>query len=131
MDANNPLNPQPQAAPEMPQTGLPIQTPPGGAAQPNLMVSPEQHPMPDNTEGKSSGKMVFFLVAGIVMAILAAGGIYLYLNNQKQTTETTTSQPAVVATPAPQAVTEADADSVEVVDVEAEFTDVNKDLQKL
>lgn len=101
--------------------------------QPNLMVSPqtEQHPIPDNTEAKSSSKMVFFLIGGIVIAILAAGGIYLYLNNQKPVVKTESEQIAPVITPAPQAVTEEEVQSVNVSDIEAEFTDVNKDLQGL
>lgn len=130
MDASNPLNPQSQPA----QPGLSPQTPPAATpAQPNLMVSPEQHPiMTDNAEKKSSNKLVLFLVGGIIIAVLAAGGIYLYLNNQKQaTTDTGTSEPAAVATPALQAVTEEEVQSVDVIDVEAEFTDVNKDLQGL
>lgn len=118
MDNNTPVNPQTQPVPQTPQ--------------PNLMVSPQQqHPIQDSTEAKSSNKMLFFLVGGIVIAILAAGGIYLYLNNQKPVVQTQPEQIAPVITPAPQTVTEEEVQSVNVSDIEAEFTDVNKDLQGL
>lgn len=107
MDNNNPVS-QPQPDAPLPQTPL--------ASSPQV-------------EGDSK-QMIFWLVGGLVVIILVVGGIYWYLNNKSASTTSRieTSSPAVAKK---QENLDQELDSVTVSDVNADFTEVDKDLQNL
>ncbi len=112
MDPNNP-------PPAQPNISTPISTPP--------QISPA------GGEEKTSMRMLYLLVGGVLIILLAVGGIYLFLNNQNKGPKTASEQTSTVpvSTPSPEPVSEEEATSVDVGDVEAEFSTVEKDLQGL
>lgn len=104
------------------ENNTPPVTPPPAAPQQPGPVSVSTPPV-NTGEGK---KGALFFIGGIVVIVLVVFGIYWYLNNQMA------PKPEPVATTTPtQPDLESDIDSVQVTDVDAEFTDVDKDLQSL
>lgn len=120
MDSSNQqTNPQPEQQPtvlQTPQESQQTQAAPVVSAPPKIESS-----------NSSSSNILVWLIVGLIVLILAAGGIYIYLNRQE-------ARP--VQTEAPQ--TQVKEDSLEselnTIDVESEgndFVAVDQDLQSL
>lgn len=107
MDNNN-LQPQPQQILQPTPSSTPMVPPPGPA--------------------ESNKKIIIWLILGLLVIILAVGGIYLYLSSL-QKSETTTSQRT--PTPVAEENLENDLNAIEVGDLEQEFVSVDQDLQNL
>jgi cytoskeletal protein RodZ len=107
--------------PAVPVVGNPTPTP-TPAPQP---VSP----IGTVPEQKSSSKMLMWLVGGVVLVILVVGGIYFYLNSQQKAALTTTDQKPSI--PKVEENLENDINSVDIGDLDKEFSTVDKDLQSL
>lgn len=118
MDNNNPA-PQPAGTttaanmnPPQPQP----QPPPSNAVQ-NAPVSGEPP--------KSSKKMIFMLVAGLVVAVVLIGGAYFYVSSRG-------AKPSQIQTPPQtQDVLDTELNRVNVEELETEFATVEADLQNL
>lgn len=92
---------------------------------PNTVVPP---PMPESSKGES--KMIFWLIGGLVLIILAVVGIYWFLGRQsnQSISEGETSTPPVSQK---QENLEQELNSVEVNEMDADFQEVDKDLSSL
>lgn len=111
MDNNNPTAQNPAVAP----------TP----------VSSQPAPVPTTPPVKEGdSKMALWLVGGLIAVIVVVGLIYWYLGS-RSTKEV--SKPLATPTPVTQKETslEEDLDAVQVGDLEAEFSQVDKDLESL
>lgn len=89
-----------------------------------------QQPMPNADPPKSEGgnKMIFWLVGGLIVVILAVLGIYFFLNSQNKLKPTqTTSAP----TQEVNGVSEDEVNSMNTSDLDGEFKGVDQDLQSL
>lgn len=115
MDNNQTNQPTQQTAPATPPVGQPA----SGGQPPTNIVQPA-------SEGNNN-KMILWLVGGLAVIILVFGGIYFYLNSQKKPQPT----PAPTSTPKAQENLESELNSVEVDNLDAEFTSVDQDLQNL
>lgn len=115
MDNNNPT-PIPNLTP--PPTN-PVQTPPNPTPT---------TPIPPLVEKGSNNKMVLWLVLGIILLGILAGGGYWFLNQQQDlsSAKENYNQPVTQKEDL-----EAELDSIDVKGAEAEFTSVDKDLQSL
>lgn len=96
-------------------------------------VSPQPTPL-QAEDNKGSNKIILWFVIGLVIVVVAVGGIYLFLSRQQAATPRTQAQTVKTQTPAstPQKSLEAD---LEAIDVESgadkEFTSIDQDLQQL
>lgn len=72
--------------------------------------------------------MVLWLIAGLVVIVLVAGGIYLYLSPKQKVTPT---KPTSTSSPTSQENLENELNTVNVEDVENDFSSVDQDLQNL
>lgn len=120
MASNNPVNTppvQPAPAPQPKPQPAPI-------AVPN-MAQPGAAP----TAG--GNKMIFWLVGGLVLIILLAGGVFLFMNRQSAKTANTQTD-RNKQTPAPVKDTfEQDLNAIDVATPGAEFDSIDQDLQGL
>lgn len=121
MDNNNPINPNP--APQ-----------PAGTTATANMNPPKPQPPPSNAvqnapvsgePPKSSKKMIFMLVAGLVVAVVLIGGAYFYVSSRG-------AKPSQIQTPPQtQDVLDTELNRVNVEELETEFATVEADLQNL
>lgn len=112
MDNNNPINPNP--APQ-----------PAGTTATANMNPPQPQPPPSNAVQKSSKKMIFMLVAGLVVAVVLIGGAYFYVSSRG-------AKPSQIQTPPQtQDVLDTELNRVNVEELETEFATVEADLQNL
>lgn len=99
----------------------PVQT---SQSTPNVVQPP---PTPAKESGDNKKTLMWF-VGGLVLVILIVGGMYLFLSSQQQKSQT-------APTPRPKAAVEEnleeDLDTVNIEDVEGEFTTVDSDLRNL
>lgn len=104
----------------------PVQVPQPTPPQPTANVAPP--PPPPAKESEDNKKTIMWLVGGLVLVILVVGVIYLLLSSQSPKSKT-------IPTPSPRAAVqenlEQDLETVNVEDIEGEFTTVDADLQKL
>lgn len=102
---------------------------------PNMAVDPQAKPqvaMDPNMSTKSGGsekKMALWLIIGLVVIILAVGGIYFYLSSQQKNVESNLHVQPPKSANAQEL--ESDLDSVNVEDVDKSFSGVDQDLQNL
>lgn len=103
------------------------QTPPAPAAPP---------PQPTVTSvAPASSKKMVIVAAGIILVALLAAGIYLLMTKkQPATTQAPVKKTAVQATPKPPETVDAldkDLSTLNVGDIESDFSSVDQDLQSL
>lgn len=110
--------------------------PPEEKIQPVIPQVP--HVTPNPQPEKESNKMILWLVLGLVLIIVAVGGIYWYLSNkQKPLTNIETATQAGTqtanSTPVPENLDTlgTQADSANVPDGAEDFSALDKDLQNL
>lgn len=119
MDNNQTNQPTQQTAPPTPPVGQPAN---GGQPATNIVQPAATQPASGN-----NNKMILWLVGGLAVVILVFGGIYFYLNSQKK--------PQIKPTPTPspqvQENLESELNSVEVDNLDAEFSTVDQDLENL
>lgn len=121
MDSNQPVNQTPTQ--QTPPTPAPQQQPQVLAQQ----TDPIPQPTPPAEGTGSKNMMIIWIIVGLIVLILAIGGVYLYMNR--------TPAPKVQTTP-PQ-TTQAQGtleDELNALDVDSEgsdFSEVDKDLQSL
>lgn len=117
----------------------PVQAPITPNVAPSAPISkPETPPQaqmpgipPVNAPSNNSNNIVVWFVVGLIIVILAVGGIYFFLNRQQtaapQTTTTQTSP-----SPSPQSNLEDELNSIDVSsEADADFAQVDQDLQQL
>ena len=92
------------------------------AAQPNPVVAQ----MPQGNGGDQK-KLVLWFISGLVLIILIVGGVYWYLTSK----QVQVPQSQISAPPKIQENLEAELDALDVMEVDAQFTTVDKDLQGL
>lgn len=106
MDNNNPVTPNPAPQPTPPQA----------------------------EENKGSNKIVLWFVIGLVIVVMAVGGIYLFLSRQQAAAPKLAPRSATTQTPKPSPAENLEAD-LNSIDVESgadkEFTSIDQDLQAL
>ena len=119
----NPIPPQPT-------------TPPAPTPQQPVLPTPQPAPVQQPPQAKvGSHKGIMWLVGGLIIGVLALGGIYLFLNSKqaanKQSTQTdNTTTPSAI----PSAQSESLDQQLNSVNVEATdsgFTSVDSDLSNL
>lgn len=93
-------------------------------AQP--MQQPPQAPQAAPPTGNN--KIMFMMVTGLVVTILIVGAVYWYLNNQKAKSYDMNS---TVKVSQPDTTLQTDLDAIEIPEVDANFTEVDKDLGSL
>lgn len=102
----------------------PVSTPPPTAP-------PPQKPVAAPPEGGGENKqLIFWLIGGLMVIVLVVGGIYWYLSKQnaESNQQAETSAPAVTQN---KEDLESDINDIKVDDVDADFTQVDKDIQNL
>lgn len=87
-------------------------------------MQPAQAPQP--SEG--GNKMVLWLVTGLIITILIVGGVYWYLNSQKAEPKENSAKSKSSQT---EANLEKDLNLINVPEVDAQFLEVDKDLESL
>lgn len=116
MDNNQTNQPTQQTAPPTPATNI-------------VQPASTQRGEPAATQPASgnNNKMILWLVGGLAVIILVFGLIYFYLNSQKK--------PQIKPTPTPspqvQENLESELNSVEVNNLDTEFSTVDQDLENL
>lgn len=118
MDNNQTNQPTQQTAPPTPPGGQPA----GGQPAANIVQPAATQPASGN-----NNKMILWLVGGLAVVILVFGGIYFYLNSQKKPQ----IKPTPTPTPKVQENLESELNSVEVNNLDTEFTTVDQDLENL
>lgn len=94
----------------------------------NAIAQPAPPQAPIKT-APASKKMILWLILGIAVIVLAAGGIYLYLSRQQTAKNLRT---AVTQTPAPvQENLEDELNAVDVENLDQDFSSVDQDLKQL
>jgi len=100
-------------------------------SMPNL--NPQMPQQPARGAGSSHTGLIVAIIA--VVVLLAAGSVYYWMFWQGATTPDTTPPPQVQNEPAPAAdatsVIDADLNAAEDIDLDAEFKDIDADLQTL
>ena len=90
---------------------------------PNVVQTP---PTPAKESGDNK-KTTLWFVGGLVLVILVVGGIYLFLSSQQPKSQAPEPTPKAAV----EENLEEDLDTVNVGNIEGEFTTVDSDLQKL
>lgn len=123
MDNNQQTQPQPsvpatpQAVPTSPSVPLPV-TPP-------------------QKEGGPQSKLIMFLLAGVVLIIIAVAGVYLFLNNKQsgqfeKSTGEASNSPLPVVKPAPPAENlDEELNAIDTATGDEDFASIDRDLEGL
>ena len=116
-----------QPLPQSP-TPQPVQAAPEPSPSVVTSGSGSQIPTPSTPSG---GINKAFLAIGVILLILIAGGVYLYMNNQKPVpkVETTTKTETTVAKEVD--TTDADLNAIDIQSEDTELSTVDADLQSL
>ena len=120
---NNPNTPT-SSVPPVPPAPPPPAPPPVAPSQP----SPTQ-------EAKSNGKVVLFIVAGILLLIVL-GAIYFMAqqfrsSSQQKPTPTPTQVPTPTSTPTPTPLSEKDIDTIDLGNLDADLKNIEDDVKQL
>lgn len=113
------------------------QTPQATSTAPNMPPAAPQPAAPvqmPDTSSNGSNKIILWFVIGLVIVVLAVGGIYVFLSRQQAATQNV-QQPTVQTTPKPQDTADAldkDLNSINVdTGTNSDFDSIDQDLQQL
>lgn len=94
---------------------------------PTPTIQPAPVVMPP-AESEGSNKMVLWLILGLVAIVLIVGGVYIYFSNQQAIeTKVTQQTPA----PAAQENLENDLNTIDVTNIDQDFSAIDADLGSL
>lgn len=92
-------------------------------------IQPTMQPAPAPVVPSGGGnKMVLWLVTGLIITILIVGGVYWYLSSQKAGSKESAAKSKSIET---EANLEKDLNLIDVPEVDAQFSAVDKDLESL
>lgn len=123
MDNNNPNPVQPMQQPQPVQQGAQTLVSP----QPNTTTPPPVA----SQQPEDNKKMIFWLIGGLVIVILLVGGIYWFLSRQQAESETAQQAQVTQAPIQTEPTLEEELGSVQIDEIEAEFSQVDNDLENL
>lgn len=112
----------------LPQSPIPQPVQATPEPKPSVVTGATQNPSQPTPAG---GMNKVFLIIGVILLILIAGGVYLYMNNQKPSpkVETTTKTETPIAKEVD--TTDADLDAINIQSEDSELNTVDADLQSL
>lgn len=79
----------------------------------------------------NGSRMILWLVVGLIVVVLAVGGIYLFLSRQQATPPVNPLPVTKVPSPSPQENLENDLNNIDVAAPDNDFTSIDQDLQAL
>lgn len=145
MDPNQNLNPtQPQPPAPNPFAETPIAPPPpvtnlGPTAEGTAPIpessTPDPAPVNSSTPPQSNGKVILFVVGGVLLLVVL-GVIYLLalqFNNQGkvEVAQVPVSTPMPQASPTPTPLSEEDIDKIDLGDPQTELNNIDSDVKQL
>lgn len=120
MDPNKPA--QPATTTQIP-VATPTPVPPPQTAPAPVMVQ--------NVSSKSHKKLIWSVVIILVLILLAGGGWYFYSTNMNPPQSEVINAPSGTTVGEEFKTLESEVNNTPIDDVDAQFTEVDKDLQKL
>lgn len=121
MDNNqNPIQTPPMPNPIPPQPmGMPTAS--------NLQTSQP----PPQPKAPGSSKLILWLVIGLILIVLLAGGVYLYMVRQQTNSVDQNPVPVTTPVPTPQENLEDSLNSIDIATDSGDFTSIDQDLNQL
>lgn len=92
-----------------------------------VQLNANDPPQPQAPFKEDNKKMFLWLILGLLVIVVIVGGLYMFLSGQQKVAETTKPQVKQESVDS----LEKDLDSVNVEEVDKEFTTVDSDLQSL
>ena len=113
----------------------PTQAAPSSAPNPMPNPVPTAPQPPPNSPDNRGNKLIFWLIGGVVLIALIAGGIFWYMSKQQSVTEfpatqTTTTQKQPTITELVDAL-DKELSSIEVQAADSDISSIDADLQNL
>lgn len=86
-----------------------------------VMQAPQQ-------DSSGSNKLVFWLITGLIITIMVVGAVYWYLSTQQTESQKQNSKPIPIQA---DTVLESDLNTLDIQDIDAQFPEVDKDINSL
>lgn len=121
-----PVNPVPNAMPN------PIPPQPMGMPAASNPQTPQQTSQPPpQPKAPGSSKLILWLVIGLILIVLLAGGAYLYMVRQQTNSVVQNPVPVTTPVPTPQENLENSLNGIDIATDSGDFTSIDQDLNQL